>query len=468
VVYSLPDSRNGLKKGVECLVGIDVGTTMTKAAVVGLDGVEFSNGAAATPWQRTSTGAEVFPEGLWQAAMHAVQIALAAVPSGRVVGLGVTSIAETVVLLGKDGMPVANSIAWHDTRGGEEAVELVEAFGRDSFVERTGLSPSAMCTLCKLAWLCRHVLSSPPARALCVADWLVQRLGGEQIVEASLASRTGALSLATRSWWTEGLEWAGVPAGLFPSVVGAGERVGTAAGDIPKRLEGAALASAGHDHLCVAAGVGAIGPGQLLDDCGTAEAMVRAVEPIRGAALRRAADSGVAAGWHTLPGKYALLQGQSLGLVLGAVLELLGVPEAGMEGLDEAAAGVLPGTLRLVRDDPHGPAALVGIEPGVSPAAFWSAALEEVCDGAHQMARQSEAFAGPVDEVVLTGGWSHCAGLRERKRQQFPRVTWPVVAEAGARGAALFGGCAARAFSGPEEFPTPSGREDGSCRRSGP
>jgi sugar (pentulose or hexulose) kinase len=353
---------------------------------------------------------------------------------------------------------VADSIAWYDTRGGDEAVQLSETFGRNAVVERTGLSPSALSSLCKLAWLNQHVLSSPPARALCIADWLVHRLGGEQVTEASLASRTGALSLGARSWWIEGLEWAGVPAGLFPPVVSAGERAGTAGGDIPRRLVGAALASAGHDHLCAAAGAGAIGLGELLDDCGTAEAMVRTVEPLAVAALRRAADLGIAVGWHTLPGKYALLQGQSLGLILGAVLQLLGVPETAMEKLDEAAAGVLPGTLHMVRDDPNGPASLVGIEPGVSPAACWSAALEDVCGGAQRMARQSEVFAGPIDEVVLTGGWSHCAGLRERKSQQFPRVAWPALVEAGTRGAALFGGCAAGVFSSPEEFPRPSGR----------
>ena len=67
----------------------------------------------------------------------------------------------------------------------------------------------------------------PPARrALSVADWVVHSLGGEQVAEASLASRTGALSLAGRRWWAEGLEWAGVSPDLFPPVVQAGEPAG--------------------------------------------------------------------------------------------------------------------------------------------------------------------------------------------------------------------------------------------------
>ena len=69
--------------------------------------------------------------------------------------------------------------------------------------------------------------------------------------------------------------------------------------------------------------------------------------------------------------------------------------------------------------------------------------------------RATELEAGPAEQLVLTGGWSHLSGLRERKRRLFPRSRWPEVVEAGARGAALFGGCAAGLFTGPEAFPKP-------------
>jgi xylulokinase len=226
----------------ELLVGLDVGTTMTKAAVVGLDGRELAHGSSPTAWRKVSTGAEVPPEQFFDGAMEAVAAAIAAVPEGRVVGMGVTSMGETVVLLGPDGRPATNSIAWPDTRGEQEASELVDALGWGAFVEHTGLSPSPMCTLVKLRWLHRREVLARCARAMCVANWLVHRLGGEQVVDASLASRTGALSLAARSWWGEALEWAGAPLDLFPPVVQAGDAAGTASGDVPEWLRGAALA----------------------------------------------------------------------------------------------------------------------------------------------------------------------------------------------------------------------------------
>ncbi len=43
----------------ELLVGVDVGTTMTKAAIVTADGEEVAWGSVPTPWYPVPTGAEM-------------------------------------------------------------------------------------------------------------------------------------------------------------------------------------------------------------------------------------------------------------------------------------------------------------------------------------------------------------------------------------------------------------------------
>ena len=53
-------------------------------------------------------------------------------------------------------------------------------------------------------------------RWLSVGEWVVHRLGGEQVAELSLASRTGWLDLHARGWWDEALAWSGAPPGLLP------------------------------------------------------------------------------------------------------------------------------------------------------------------------------------------------------------------------------------------------------------
>jgi sugar (pentulose or hexulose) kinase len=72
-----------------------------------------------------------------------------------------------------------------------------------------------------------------------------------------------------------------------------------------------------------------------------------------------------------------------------------------------------------------------------------------------------EAIAGPVEEVALSGGWSRSSGMRRLKERWFKHVTYPAVVEAGARGAVLFGGCAAGVFANADALPPPEVAESG-------
>src|SRR6266540_4358603 len=157
------------------LVGIDLGTTTCKAVVVSAGGAELAHGAVPTPWGAVPSGAETDPRVLVDAALGAAEPALAS--------------------------------------------EL----GADRFAVRVGLPASALCTLAKYRWLRRHLPAAlQGTRLLSVAEWVVHRLGGEQLAELSLASRTGALDRDAGDWWDEALAWAGGPAGLLPPVAPAG------------------------------------------------------------------------------------------------------------------------------------------------------------------------------------------------------------------------------------------------------
>jgi sugar (pentulose or hexulose) kinase len=456
------------------LLGVDIGTTRTKAGVVSADGRELAWGSVETPWRMVPTGAEMRAEDLLGAVLRAAATALEAAPPGPVTGLGVTSMAETAVWLDASGRPCGPCIAWYDGRGAGEALQLGSVFGKEAFSQRTGLPVSAMCTLVKLAWL-SHQGGVVPLRALSVADWVVHALGGDQIAEASLASRTGAFDVPGRCWWDEAVRWAGAGRSVFAPVVQAGQFAGKVSLEEVKsvaapavaggalvvldRLEGAALASAGHDHLSAAVGTGAVANEQVLDSCGTAESLVRAVAPLGGQALGRAVAAGLEAGWHTVPGRNALVAGSTLGMLLERVLKLLGKTGPGqLEDLDARATGVPTGTLRVVSGGFFGDPYVQGVHAAVSPEALWSAALDEVASVAAKALEAIQDFAGPAEELLLSGGWARCNGLRRRKAGLLARARWPAVSEAGARGAALFGGCAAGLFEGPAGFPAPQDR----------
>ena len=389
------------------LLGLDLGTTSCKAAVVTHGGREVAHGRARVRWDRVATGAEIDPELLVEAAVEAAREALAAAPGEPVGAIGVASLAETGVLLDASGAPVAPAIAWHDSRGGVQAERMAAELGAERFAERTGLAPRPLCSLVKYRWLREeHEPAARGVRWLSVGEWIVHRLGGEQVAELSLASRTGWLDIHARDWWPEALEWSGAPPGLLCDPAPATTPAGTA-GDVLPRCRGAVLAVGGHDHLSAAVGAGATGEGDVLVSWGTAQAFIRAVAPLEPARVRAAVADGINVGWHAVDGRQCLLGAMRSGAALQRVLDLLGVGPDGRAELERAALDVpaAAGGIELhgLNDDS---VALTGIADGVSPALVWRAALESTGRAAAEILEHMTNVAGPQGRIVLAGGWA--------------------------------------------------------------
>ncbi len=425
------------------LLGLDVGTTSCKAAVVTHGGREVAHGRARVPWRRVPSGAEIDPGLLFDAALTAAREALAAAPEGRIGAVGVASFAETGVLLDAHGEPVAPSIAWHDARGAAQAERLADELGAERFAERTGLPPRPLFSLVKYRWL-RDEHEEDVARGvrwLSVGEWIVHRLGGEErIAELSLASRTGWLDLHARAWWDEALAWAGAPPGMLGEPVTAATPAGRV-GDALERARGAVLAVGGHDHLSAAVGAGATGEGDVLVSWGTAHAFIRASAPLRPERVRSAVADGITVGWHAVEGHQYLLGAMRSGAALQRVLDALGVERVQLEraALDvpPAAGGI---ELHGLDDDES---ALTGIREGASPALVWRAALESTGRGARAILDRMTRQAGPQRRIVMAGGWADGPAAQAVMRAHLGPFEQSEAVYMGARGAALTAGRAA-------------------------
>ena len=362
------------------------------------EGDERGIGRVRTPWTPVATGAEVDLDELADAALAAAREAIDGA-MGQVVGIGVTSMAETGALLDSEGRPVAPGIAWFDRRGEHQAARLAEEL--PTFTRHTGLPAGRTCTLAKHRWLRDEgALAGTPVRWLNVAEWIVRRLGGHEVAELSLASRTGYLDLHDRNWWPLAADWTEAPAGFLPQPVIAGTPAGRCDGGLHPRATGAVLTVAGHDHLCAVVGAGAIRPGDLLDSCGTAEALVRAVEPpLPEGVVEAAVAMGLTIGWHVLWQRWALMGAFESGRLL--------------EGLDLESA------------------------PGRSQ-------VRRLAEQAAALKGTIEQIAGPTHRFVVAGGWSRQPVVAALKLELLGEFERSPHTEAGARGAAVLGGVASR------------------------
>jgi len=439
------------------LLGLDIGTTSAKAVMFTEHGTMVSEGRAPMPWVTTSYGVELAPGDLVTASFRAVHEALAGDPSSQpITALGVTGMGESGVLVDRAGDPVAPVIAWHDVRDAHEVEELRQEIGEDLFCGTTGKPLRGQFSLTKHRWLMRHdrELTCSAVRRFNVAEYVVKMLGGDEACELSLASRTGWFDIAKGAWWPEALDFSGATAALMPPLVSAGDPVGTIGSEkVDRRLHGAVMTLVGHDHQAAAVGAGATAPGTELDSCGTAEALVRTVPPtLSRSALLTLAKNGVTTDWSIQPGCWSLLAATEGGLAMQRTLAMLGVDREGLAALDRQA---IESSSSGIQVSGIGSEALSvsGIRDGVTPGAVWRAVVDAATGQAVALHQAMAEVAGPPEDLVVTGGWSHSQAVLAAKMASFGSFRLAEAYEAGTRGAAIYAARAAGFLTPDESFP---------------
>jgi sugar (pentulose or hexulose) kinase len=436
----------------EVTVGLDIGTTRSKALVRDLSDRQAALVEAATPWTTGDEGTETGAEAVLALAVglldRALQAAERRVGRVRVLGVGVTGIGESGVLLDAAGEPCAPVIAWFDRRGAREVQQLARL--AEEFPRRTGLPWDCQASIAKLLWLqSRGVALTPGHRWSSLPEWVVHRLGGCLVREPSLASRTGLVDQATGGVWHEGVSAAGLPGTLLPPPVAAGEDVGALRfAGLPAALQGVALTVAGHDHPVAAIGVGAVGPDDLLNSSGTADVVARSLPGVLDDDRRELlVRSGLSAGAHVLPGRTLLLGGVRGGLLLRRVLGALGAdepPHRDHLDRDASAVGALPQGLEVSGAGRTGDDVVLRIRDGVTPADIWAAATRYTAAEARTLIETINAVVGPHGRAIACGGWTRMDSVRAAKLSAIARLEFSTVREPGVLGAALLAGQAAQ------------------------
>jgi sugar (pentulose or hexulose) kinase len=433
----------------DAVMGVDLGTTMSKALLRTPDGEQLALVEARTPWTTTQDGgteldAECFVGLAVELLRRAYEQACAGAPL-RVSAVAVAGLAESGVLLDGSGSPRTPVVAWFDGRGTRqiESISLRNTYFGPHFIRRTGLPLDCQASVAKLLWFVDDGLELTPAhRWLSMPEYVVYRLGGELVHEPSLASRTGLLDQATGAPWTEGAEELGLPPTLLPARQPYGESVGTLAhAGLPAGLQDAALVIGGHDHAVAAIGVGATGQDELFNSTGTADVVVRSLPGVLTDDQREhLVGKGISVGMHVLPGTSALIGGVRGGLLLRRVLALLGTTAAAeRDALDHAAlaVGSLPAGLDVSGAGPTGDDVVLRMRDGADPATVWAAATRYTARETRALLDLMEAVVGPHSRAVASGGWTRMASVRAAKSAVIDHLTFSELSEPGVAGAAL-------------------------------
>jgi xylulokinase len=450
------------------LVGVDAGTTNTKAVVFDAAGTVIAAASEPTPiaYPRPEW-AEYDGESLWQRSARAIRAALDQVADpGRVAGIAFASMAETAVPLDAAGQPTGPAIAWFDKRTRAEVAEIEYRIGTERLFAISGLAPNPIFGLCKLLWHRRH---RPDAfartvRWLNVADYLAWRLCGEMATDYSLACRTFALDVAALAWSAEVLREMAVDPALMAPLRASGRRLGTvsaeaaAATGLPRHC---VVAVGGHDHVVGALAADAMRAGVRLSSTGTTEAQLMGVAaPGRDPALGRAGFSqGVivvdAPVWYVVGGLFtagAAIDWFQRTLAGGADYATL-IEEAAATPPGSLGAGFLP-QLRLgtpPHPDAYARGAFFGLSTDVSRGCLFRALLEGIAADTHLCAKAMVALAGsaPPEAVRVIGGLTrNPLYLRIKASLMGQPITVVDLPDAVAMGAALLASLGAGVYGG--------------------
>ena len=369
----------GSHPGSRSLIGVDVGSTHIRAALVTPESGVIHVALRATETHAVRGGG-VFhrPNEMLASASSAIAECVAAAASSigqKPAAIGIASMAESGVPIDRRRSPVGEILAWHDPRPERQAAWLERQIGSAALFARTGLRPDPKYTLPKLLWLREHKAAdfTRLRRWAGVAELVALDLTGQLGTNASLACRTLAFDVTLRAWDAELLALASLTPEEMPTVLPLGQAVGGLTAEAATRLglpAGTPVVVAGHDHLAGAIGAGVTKVGDVLDSMGSAEAtMLVTAAPTLTEEVRR---SGFSTGCHAVDGLAYVSGGlQSSGALVEWFIETF-----------------LPGVEGRSGEAPDGAREAPGGDTGSDRYARFTALLEQ-------------AGSGPVEPIML-------------------------------------------------------------------
>ena len=375
------------------LGAIDQGTTSTRfmifdhsGQVVASDQREFWQILPRAGW------VEHDPNEIWETVAAVISTALdrAGLVGTDLAAVGLTNQRETAVVWDRrTGEPVSNAIVWQDTRTDTLCRELAGGIGPNRYAERVGLPLATYFSGPKVRWILDHV-DGARARAErgelafgTVDSWLIHRLLGEHLTDATNASRTMLMDLDSLAWDPQIAADMAIPASLLPEIRSSAGQFGTIRE--PAALAGVRLAGVLGDQQAAMVGQACLQPGTVKNTYGTGNFML-----MNTGSERRASQHGllttVCYRFGAEPPVYALegsiaVSGSLVHWVrdnLGLIRDAAEIEQLAASVPDNGGAYLVPAFSGLFaprwRDDARG--VLVGLTRYVNKAHIARAALE--------------------------------------------------------------------------------------------
>lgn len=318
------------------LIGVDIGTSGTKAILMRRDGAIVRAHREGYGISTPRPGwAEQDPDAWLEKAVVCIR-AVAGGDGATVKGVAFSGQMHGIVLANAEGTPLRDAVIWADSRSHREILQIEEAVGADALRGATLNRVAAGFGLASLMWIRNHepAVLDGAAYVLCPKDYVRSRLCGEFGQEASDASSTCCLDVKSAAWAWNVIRRLGLPERIFPAVHASADVAGGLTASASARCglpAGTPLYYGGADNCMAGIGSGIVDDGCVGVNIGTGgQVGTIAAEPYFDPEYRLSTFC------HVIPGRWSIY-----GASLAAGLSLKWYRDAFFPGLEFAALSEL-------------------------------------------------------------------------------------------------------------------------------
>jgi len=413
------------------VIGLDVGTSGTKAVAIDQDGRLLASALVEYPLLTPFPNwAEQNPSDWEAASLEALSRLSAAIDAREVKAIGLTGQMHGSVFLDADNQVIRPALLWCDQRTAPQCDAINSIVGEARLIELVSNPALTGFTAPKILWLRDNEPQHYERlrKVLLPKDYIRWVLTGEFATDVADASGTLLFDVKNRCWSTELIGLLGLDASLMPRTYEGPEVTGVLSAQAAARTglpEGIPVVAGGGDQAAGGIGCGVVRAGLVSASLGTSGVVFAFSETVQ-----TDPEGRVHTFCHAVPGKWHVM---GVMLSAGGALrwfrdELCGeeIAQAAGTGRDpyelitEAAASVPPGCEGLVflpyltgertpHKDPHAKGAFVGLSLRHTKAHMARAVLEGVSFGMRDGVEIMRGMGVPINEVRVTGGGARSA-----------------------------------------------------------
>lgn len=200
---------------MEYLIGLDIGTSSTKAIAFDLKGNAISKcNIGYLILNPKSSWSEQCPEEIFEAVINSIKCVVNENDNkqNKLLGVSFSSAMHGIIAVNENGDKLTNCIIWADTRSKEYSETIKNSKTGHEIYMKTGTPIHPMSPLCKLAWMKDNMkkVFKNTSKFISIKEYVFFKLFGKYVVDYSVASATGLFDIYELQWNKNSLEVAGI------------------------------------------------------------------------------------------------------------------------------------------------------------------------------------------------------------------------------------------------------------------